>query len=92
MEMSYENNALLWSQWMNSRLHLQIVKRTMLSVFKCRGSNSVSLGFDDWDFTLLAIELFGGETPSLEACLVSSLAMQCPFKVVVGFIKSSNPC
>ena len=91
MEKSYENNALLWSQWRNSRLHLQIVKRTMLAIFECCGSNSVSLGFDDWVFTLLSTELFGGETSSLEACPVSLLAMQCLFKVVVGFIKSSNP-
>ena len=45
------------------------------------------LGF----YLAFATELFSGETLSLEACPVSSLAMQCLFKVVVGFIKSSNP-
>ena len=42
---------------------------------KARGFNQVSPRFDDWVFTLLATKLFGGETPSLEACAVSSLAM-----------------
>ena len=91
MEKSYGNNAVLNSQCRNSRLHLHIVKRTMLAVFKCHGYNLVSLGFDNWVFTLLVTELFGGETMSLEACPVSPLATHCLFKVVVGFIKSSNP-
>ena len=80
MEKSYGNNVVLYSQCRNSRPHLHIMKRTMLAIFECHGSNLVSLGFDGWVLPLLVTGLSIRETLSLEACLASPLAMQSLFK------------
>ena len=58
---------------------------------KAHGFNLVSPGFDDWVFTLLATELFGGETPILEACPVSPLVMQFLFKGCCWFYDVYKP-
>ena len=80
MEKSYGNNVVLYSQCRNSRAHLHIMKMTMLAVFECHGSNSISSRFSGWVLPLLVIGLSIGETLSLEACLASPLAMQSLFK------------